>query len=187
MARSIRADFKVHQEEEMNGSNPNVEQMILNITRNYIHWRAHNKKNFATRKFEFSFEKLNALRKKNPTQYTVGERSWLEILPEYTNVVQEVAEELFIRFRGRRDRRSFANLFTETFFRSFYRISAERMRSLGSYLDGENWESGKRLVLMSISAAGDINSDGFDEDDGNINDSTDEDLENANDEEDEEL
>ncbi|MGI8838425.1 MAG: type I-MYXAN CRISPR-associated protein Cmx8 [Pyrinomonadaceae bacterium] len=187
MARSVRADFKIHQEEEMNGSNPNVEQMILNITRNYIHWRAHNKKNFAARKFEFSFKKLNALRKKKLPQYTIDERSWLEILPEYTNVVQEVAEELFIRFRGRRDRRSFANLFTETFFRSFYGLSAERMRSLGSYLDGDNWESGKRLVLMSISAAGDIDSDGFDDDDSSLDDSTDGDLENTDNEEDKEL
>jgi CRISPR-associated protein Cmx8 len=188
MVRSIRADFKVHQEEEMNGSNPNVEQMILNITRNYIHWRAHNKKSFATREFEFSFPKLYALRKKKQKQeqLTFEERRWLEILPGYIDVVQEVAEELFIRFRGRRDRRSFANLFTETFFRSFYGLSAERMRSLGSYLDGDNWESGKRLVLMSISAAGDIDSDGFDED-SNINDAMDEDVETANDEEDEEL
>jgi len=186
MARSIRADFKVHQEEEMNGSNPNVEQMVLNITRNYIHWRAHNKKNFAAREFEFSFKRLNDLRKKKQTQLTVNDRRWLEILPGYVDAVQEVAEELFIRFRGRRDRRSFANLFTETFFRSFYGLSAERMRSLGSYLDGNNWESGKRLVLMSISAAGDIDSDGFD-DDSSLDTSTDDDLETTDDEEDKEL
>lgn len=187
MARSIRADFKVHQEEVMNGSNPNVEQMLLNITRNYIHWRAHNKKNFAARQFEFSFKKLNDLRKKKQMQITVNDRRWLEILPGYIDAVQEVAEELFIRFRGRRDRRSFANLFTETFFRSFYGLSAERMRSLGSYLDGDNWESGKRLVLMSISAAGDIDSDGFDDDDSSLDNSTDGDLENTDDEEDKEL
>lgn len=159
MAQSIRADFRKHMEETMNEKEPNVERMIHSIVRNYVHWRAHSKKNFSARNFDFDFKKLNKLRKKQKSneQLTADEQRWLNILKDYIPAVQDTAEELFIRFRGRRDKKSFANLFTETFFRAFYGINASNMKTLGAFVEGNEWESAKRLVLMSISASAAIN------------------------------
>jgi hypothetical protein len=158
--------------------------MIHSIVRNYVHKRAEKKKNFSARNFEFTFEKLDEIREKqkNKSQLTDKEKHWLEILPDFVAAVQDIAEELFIRFRGRRDKKSFANLFTETFFRAFYRISAKNMTALGGFVESDKWESAKRLVLMSISASAAIKISGQDESENNFDDIADD---NQNTQEDE--
>ena len=154
MAQSIRADYKIHMEDKMSGET-NLERTIYNIVHRYVHWRAYTKKGFSARDFEFTFDRLNDLRTKKSTDkpLSANEQRWLRTAAEYIDAVQGVSEELFIRFRGRRDRKGFANLFAETFFRAFYNLSADKMKALGSFVEGDKWESAKRLVLMSISAA----------------------------------
>jgi CRISPR-associated protein Cmx8 len=184
MAQSIRADFRIHTEDAMNEAKPNIERTIYNITRNYIHWRAQTKKNSSARSFEIDFKKLNALREKRrkEARLTSSEQSWLRDAQEYVDAVQGVAEELFIRFRGRRDKKSFANLFTETFFRAFFGINADNMKSLGTFIEGKEWESAKRLVLMSISASAAIDTPEVDSDENTVDDFIDDDKESEEDE-----
>ena len=168
----------------MNEAKPNIERTIYNLARNYIHWRAQTKKNFSARSFEFDFKKLNALREKRKKgeMLSGGEQGWLRDAQEYVDAVQSVAEELFIRFRGRRDKKSFANLFTETFFRAFYGISADNMKSLGTFVEGDDWESAKRLVLMSISASAAIDTPELDGDESIVDEFVDDDKESEEDE-----
>ncbi len=91
-------------------------------------------------------------------------------------------ELTFIRFRGRRDKKSFANLFTETFFRAFYSISADNMKSLGTFVEGDDWESAKRLVLMSISASAAIDTPELDGDESIVDEFVDDGKESEEDE-----
>jgi CRISPR-associated protein Cmx8 len=184
MAQSIRADFRIHKEEQMTGEKPNLEQIIYGITNNYVHWRARAKTKPLAPDFKFDFDDLNKLRqkKRNDQSLTADEQNWLRGTQAYVDTLQDTAEELFIRFRGRRDRKSFANLFTETFFRAFYGITAKNMKALGGFVEGNDWESAKRLVLMSISAAAAIHTPSPNNDQGVVDDFAEGDKENQEEE-----
>jgi len=161
MTRSIRQDLNYYiakKEANMNGTQPNIEKLIYRVTRNYIEWRARDRaKSEVSKDFRFEFDRLNELRRKQQAKLSGDERRWLEDAKKYIKQMQRTAEELFIRFRGCRNKRRFAPLFTETLcFAPQPSLTPDKQTQLRPYIEGDAWESGKNLVLMSISAVGGI-------------------------------
>ncbi len=144
----------------MNGTQPNIEKLIYRVTRNYIEWRARDRaKSKVSETFIFTFDRLKDVRGKQRKNLSLSEddRRWLGSADEYIKQMQRTAEELFIRFRGCRNKRRFAPLFTETFcFAPQPSLTPDKQTQLRPYIEGDEWESGKNLVLMSISAVGGI-------------------------------
>jgi len=163
MTRSIRQDLNYYiakKEANMNGTQPNIEKLIYRVTRNYIEWRARDRaKSKVSENFIFTFDRLKDVRGKQKKNLSLSEddRRWLGNANEYIKQMQRTAEELFIRFRGCRNKRRFAPLFTETFcFAPQPSLTPDKQTQLRPYIEGDEWESGKNLVLMSISAVGGI-------------------------------
>jgi CRISPR-associated protein Cmx8 len=151
MAQSLYAEFKSIEEKErrkpMNGEST-IPYLFWRISRNYIHWRACNKA-----EPHIDPKKINALfaKRRKDEPLTPGEN---KLMTGYNEAVGEVVEKLFIDFRGMREDRRFANAFTETFFRAPQMINSEDAMRLQPFYEGRNWESGRRLTLMAISAVG---------------------------------
>jgi CRISPR-associated protein Cmx8 len=151
MAQSLYAEFKIIGEKEsrkpMNGESTSP-YLFWRIARTYIQWRACNKA-----EPPIEPKKINALfakrRKEEPL--TVGEA---KLMTGYNEAVGGVVEKLFIDFRGMREDRRFANAFTETFFRAPQKLKSEDAMRLQRFYEGTEWESGRRLTLMAISAVG---------------------------------
>lgn len=163
MARSIRDDFNYCKEQDRRMKKMSPETLIWRIVRRYVNWQACNKAGL-------SFEEVNqALKQAAKAKQSLEPTDLHE---KYSKAVQEVAEKEFILFRGRRDRDSFADAFSEVLFRAPISLSAQQAKDLRPFYEGESsehekvnsWESGRRLVLMAISAAGASASFGTSED-----------------------
>ncbi len=166
MAQSLRSDFELlEKENRMNDKDPTVETLIWRITRNYVDWRARDKAKLADQDFKFDGRRLKELRDKQKKNHPLqsSDEQWKNKCNRYLNEVMDVTEDLFINFRARRDPQSFANAFSETLFRAPFYLSPEQTTKLRQFYEGEQWESGRRLVLMAISAAGAVAGFGTDD------------------------
>jgi CRISPR-associated protein Cmx8 len=166
MAQSLCTDFELlGKENRMSHKDQTVEMLIWRITRNYVDWRARDKAKLADQDFKFDGKRLKELRdkQKNKQPLQLVEEQWRSKCTRYLNEVMDVTEDLFINFRARRDPQSFANAFSETLFRAPFYLSPEQSTKLRPFYEGEHWESGRRLVLMAISAAGAVAGFGTDE------------------------
>ena len=148
MVQSIYYDFQFYSNKEKGMKNVSIETLIWRIVRNYVEWKACERAKIP--------EKGKHLKSK-----------------DYNKEVLDVTADLFINFRGRRDPTNFADAFCELFFRAPYYVSPEQMEQLHPFLSGDDWESGRRLVLMAISAAGALGN--FNSSDNNDADSAEED------------
>jgi CRISPR-associated protein Cmx8 len=151
MARSLFNEFRSIKEKErknMNGAEPTIPSLIWRITRSYVRWRASSKADPPVDE-----SRLNALfeKRRNKQTFTADEE---KLLKRYNAAVGDVVEKLFIDFRGYREMEAFANAFTETLFRAPQNLKPELADKLQPFYEGAEWESGRRLVLMAISAAG---------------------------------
>jgi CRISPR-associated protein Cmx8 len=151
MAKSLFHEFRMTQEKErrkMNGKK-SIPSLVWQITSNYVRWRA-----CAKAEPPMNEIKLSTLQEKVRTKQQLddGENA---VLAGYNKAVGDVVEKLFIDFRGYREREAFANAFTETLFRAPQDVGPEVAADLQPFIEGkDDWESGRRLVLMAISAAG---------------------------------
>ena len=150
MAQSLYSEFAAIEKQQRRKpmkEEPTIPYLIWRITRNYVRWRACAKAEPA-----INAEKLKSIFAKKRTDLNEAESG---LLKDYNEKVAEVVEKLFIDFRGYRDATTFANAFSETFFRAPQSLSPENAERLRPYYEGSaDWESGRRLVLMAISAAG---------------------------------
>lgn len=171
MARSIRDDFNYHEEQDRRMKKMSPETLIWRIVRRYVTWQACNKAGL-------SLEDVNrALKQAANAQRPIQPP---ELRKDYSKAVQEVTEKEFILFRGRRDKDSFADAFSEVLFRAPIPFSAEQAETVRPYYEGDVWESGRRLVLMAISAAGASASFGISDDASSEQDDLDVDDESDN-------
>lgn len=125
---------------------PTIPYLIWRIARSYIRWRA-----CAKAEPPIDANRLKAIFARKPNERGKDEEA---LLRRYNAEVSEVVEKLFIDFRGQRDAGSFANAFTETLFRAPQNLSPNDAERLRPFYEDKEWESGRRLVLMAISAAG---------------------------------
>jgi len=151
MARSLFNEFGSIKEKErknMNSAEPTIPSLIWRITRSYVRWRASGKADPPVDE-----SRLNALfeKRRNKQTFTADEE---KLLKRYNAAVGDVVEKLFIDFRGYREMEAFANAFTETLFRAPQNLKPDLADKLQPFYEGAEWESGRRLVLMAISAAG---------------------------------
>ncbi|MCA6555491.1 MAG: type I-MYXAN CRISPR-associated protein Cmx8, partial [Pseudanabaena sp. M114S2SP2A07QC] len=157
MVQSIYYDFQFYSNKEKGMKNVSIETLIWRIVRNYVEWRACERAKIPeSERQKLRKEKGKHLKSK-----------------DYNKEVLDVTADLFINFRGRRDPTNFADAFCELFFRAPYYVSPEQMEQLRPFLSGDDWESGRRLVLMAISAAGALGN--FNSSDNNDADSAEED------------
>lgn len=150
MAKSLFHEFRLVQEKERrNMTRPTIPSLIWQITSNYVRWRA-----CAKAEPPLNQTKLVALSAKIRSKQPLNDGDDV-LFKRYDNAVGDVVEKLFIDFRGYREREAFANAFTETLFRAPQDLGPEVAADLQPFIEGEDdWESGRRLVLMAISAAG---------------------------------
>ncbi|MBA3767229.1 MAG: hypothetical protein H0W99_09620 [Acidobacteria bacterium] len=151
MARSLNFEFtsiEKKEKQKMSDEAPSIPFLFWDVARNYIRWRACNKAEPPV-----EVKNINALlaKKIQKQKLTSDEEKRLKT---YNKAVGEVVERLFIDFRGYREMEGFANAFTETFFRAPQRLKPEQAERLKPFYEGAEWESGRRLVLMAISAEG---------------------------------
>jgi len=125
---------------------PTIPYLIWRIARSYIRWRA-----CANAEPPIDANRLKAIFARKRDERGKDEEA---LLKRYNAEVSEVVEKLFIDFRGQRDAGSFANAFTETLFRAPQSLSPKDAERLRPFYEDKDWESGRRLVLMAISAAG---------------------------------
>ncbi|MEK6324416.1 MAG: hypothetical protein AABN33_22480 [Acidobacteriota bacterium] len=149
MAWSLYNEFltieKQRRRKTMN-EDPTIPFLIWRITRLYIRWRA-----CAKAEPPIDANRLKAIFARKPNERGKDDEA---LLKRYNAEVSEVVEKLFIDFRGQRDAGSFANAFTETLFRAPQSLSPKDAERLRPFYEDKEWESGRRLVLMAISAAG---------------------------------
>jgi CRISPR-associated protein Cmx8 len=163
MARSIRDDVKYHEEEDRRMKRVSPETLIWRVVRGYVKWQACNKAGLSLEEVNKALKKAEGKRPIEPP----------ELRKKYADAVQEVTEKAFISFRGRRDKDDFADAFSDELFRAPIPFSAEQAEMIRPYYEGDAWESGRRLVLMAISAAGASASFGTSEDNSSEQDDLD--------------
>jgi CRISPR-associated protein Cmx8 len=176
MVQSIYDDFQFYSKKEKRMQSVSIETLIWRIVRNYVEWRACDKGKISEKeRNELSHLRKNIAISENKTEAKKSLKNHKKI-GDYNKAILDVTADLFINFRGRRDPTNFADAFCELFFRAPYHISPEQMEQLHPFLHGEdqesdkNWESGRRLVLMAISAAGALGSFGYSDSNGDNSD-----------------
>lgn len=149
MAWSLYNEFLIIEQQQRRktmNEEPTIPYLIWRIARGYIRWRA-----CAKAEPPIDANRLKATFARKPNERGKDDEA---LLKRYNAEVSEVVEKLFIDFRGQRDAGSFANVFTETLFRAPQNLSPKDAERLRPFYEDTEWESGRRLVLMAISAAG---------------------------------
>ncbi|XWK89468.1 MAG: type I-MYXAN CRISPR-associated protein Cmx8 [Phormidium sp.] len=174
LVQNIYYDFQTQLKKDKKMNRTSIETLIWRIVKNYVEWRAYNKGNIS----ESEQARLKELKSNliKPNMSTTDKKKAKDALTKhdkystYNKAVLETTADLFINFRGRRDPKNFADAFCETFFRAPSYLHPDQMEQIRSFYEGDEWESGRRLVLMAISAAGALATFGATD---NVNDSTD--------------
>jgi CRISPR-associated protein Cmx8 len=151
MAHSLKMEFRSIEEKEkrkMSREEPPIPFLIWRIARNYTRWRACSKA-----EPPIDENNLKALLAKKAQKQHLNDTEE-KLIKKYNASVGDVVEKLFIDFRGYREKEGFANAFTETLFRAPQSLTPQQADSLQPFYEGNDWESGRRLVLMAISAVG---------------------------------
>jgi len=154
MARTLEAEIRYIRERElkkMNGEEKSIPFLIWRVTQNYIRWRACNKANPPINRKQVESVLAKLAKHRDETKLSSEEKY---LLGRYNAAIGEVVEKVFIDFRGNREPGTFANAFSETFFRAPQVLGHKQAERLRPFYEGPDWESGRRLVLMAISATG---------------------------------
>jgi len=154
MARSLRAELIQIREKEkkkMTGEERSIPFLIWRITQNYLRWRACTKAVPSIKDDQIKAVLGKLINDRDEKKLASNER---EVLKRYNAAMGEVVERAFIDFRGSREPTTFANAFSETLFRAPQFLGPRQAERLQPFYEGTDWESGRRLVLMAISATG---------------------------------
>lgn len=154
MARTLQTELIHIREKErkkMNGEERSIPFLIWRITQNYLRWRACGRAEPPINENQMKGIRAKLARERDEKKLDSSER---DLLRRYNAAMGEVVEKAFIDFRGSREPGTFANTFSETFFRAPQFLGPKQAERLQPFYEGGDWESGRRLVLMAISAAG---------------------------------
>lgn len=154
MARSLQDEFKHVREKEqkkMTGEERSIPFLIWRITQNYLRWRACNRADPPINESEMKGVLAKLARERDEKKLDSNEKA---LLGRYNAAMGKVVERAFIDFRGSREPTTFANAFSETLFRAPQFLGPRQAERLQPFYEGTDWESGRRLVLMAISATG---------------------------------
>lgn len=156
LAKDLAADFLyfADMEDEMESETrialATIPTIIDELVTNYLDWRVYAKGQNPPDKKEMDniFERRGSL---SAGQSLTDEEE--EIRKNYNQLKKKIVNQEFVAFRGATDQKRFAESFIGMFEAGFHLEPKER-EVLRPFYEGDQWESGRWLTLMAISAAG---------------------------------
>lgn len=153
LAKDIGADFRYFADKEddmeagITDSAVSVPTLIDRLVKRYLRWRV-----FSKGQSPPDEEKVKSALDKEWTDAPLSNDE-AALLDEFRDTHAKVVNREFVDFRGATDQKRFAERFIGLFEAGFYTVSEQREMLRPFYEDVE-WESGRWLVLMAISAEG---------------------------------
>lgn len=152
LAQDLATDFRYFAEKEdemeveIKDAAASVPTLIDELVTNYLNWRVYNKGQNPPDKEEmieiFKKKKDSLLEEETGT------------LGRFNQLRSKVVNQEFVDFRGATDKQRFAELFITRLFEADFHTTPEQREMLRPFYEGSQWESGRWLTLMAISAAG---------------------------------